>query len=135
MKVMNFDLGLTGFDLAEIDRLLEPAEGLTEPDEVPPVPAEPVTRPGICGSSANLKSVRWFRQEYYCDFAETEGALFSYDDVMGALSDKWSRSFREETETRPSGVLTGEVHRCSHEACRFSSPVSIWARRRTSLPW
>ena len=46
LKAMDCDLGHTGFDLAEIDRLLEPAEGLTEPDEVPPVPAEPVTRPG-----------------------------------------------------------------------------------------
>src|SRR5579863_8196998 len=45
LKAMDFDLANTGFDLGEIDRLLEPAAGLTKPDEVPPVPAEPVTRP------------------------------------------------------------------------------------------
>lgn len=28
----------------------------------------------------------FFLQEYYCEFADAEGAMFSYDDVMGALS-------------------------------------------------
>lgn len=46
LKAMDFDLGQTGFDLAEIDRLLEPAEGLTDPDEAPPVPEIATTRPG-----------------------------------------------------------------------------------------
>ena len=30
----------------------------------------------------------WFRQEYMCEFSETDGAVFSYDDVMRSLSDK-----------------------------------------------
>jgi ParB-like chromosome segregation protein Spo0J len=46
LKSMDFELGHTGFDLAEIDRLLEPAAGLTKPDEVPPVPETPTTQPG-----------------------------------------------------------------------------------------
>ena len=46
LKSMDFDLGQTGFNLAEIDRLLEPAQGPTEPDEVPPVPETPTTQPG-----------------------------------------------------------------------------------------
>ena len=46
LKAMDFDLGQTGFDLAEIDRLLEPAEGLTDPDEAPPMPEIATTRPG-----------------------------------------------------------------------------------------
>jgi hypothetical protein len=50
----------------------------------------------------------WFRQEYHCEFAETEGALFSYDDVMGALSDQVEPLFPEE-EVGRSGVVTGEV--------------------------
>ena len=29
----------------------------------------------------------WFRQEYMCEFAETDGAVFAYDDVMRAMSD------------------------------------------------
>ncbi len=29
----------------------------------------------------------WFKSEYLCEFTDVQGALFSYDDVMGALSD------------------------------------------------
>ena len=29
----------------------------------------------------------WFRQEYLCEFAETEGAVFRYDDVIAAMRD------------------------------------------------
>ena len=46
----DFDVSLTGFDLDEIDRLLqEPEEdstGLTEDDAVPEVQEEPVSKPG-----------------------------------------------------------------------------------------
>ncbi|WP_372624741.1 site-specific DNA-methyltransferase [Falsiroseomonas sp.] len=42
-----FDLGLTGFDLDEIGRLLiDATEGLTDPDQVPEVPETPVSRLG-----------------------------------------------------------------------------------------
>lgn len=30
---------------------------------------------------------RVFRQEYYCEFIQTDSAVFSYDDVMGLMSD------------------------------------------------
>jgi hypothetical protein len=47
-----FDLGLTGFDSKEIDDLVAALEGDGEMDEVPPTPAEPISRPGdlwLCG--------------------------------------------------------------------------------------
>jgi DNA modification methylase len=67
----DFDLELTGFDLAEIDELLAAAEpeqaGLTEDDEVPEVPEQPVSRPGdlwvlgnhrlLCGDATVLADV------------------------------------------------------------------------------
>jgi ParB-like chromosome segregation protein Spo0J len=67
----DFDLGLTGFDLAEIDELLAAVEpeqaGLTEDDEVPEAPEQPVTRPGdlwvlgnhrlLCGDATVLADV------------------------------------------------------------------------------
>ena len=67
----DFDLSLTGFDLPEIDDLFTAAEpdqaGLTEDDEVPEVPEQPVTRPGdlwilgdhrlLCGDATVLTDV------------------------------------------------------------------------------
>jgi ParB-like chromosome segregation protein Spo0J len=45
LKEMEFDLGLLGFDPVELDRLLtgDGKDGLTDPDEVPSVPENPVT--------------------------------------------------------------------------------------------
>jgi DNA modification methylase len=53
LKAANFDMDLIGFDSDEIDKLLaKPTEGLTDPDETPEPPVDPVTRLGdvwICG--------------------------------------------------------------------------------------
>ena len=66
----DFNLDLTGFDLDEIDRLLqdtETAAGNIDDDEVPEAPEEPVTRPGdlwvlgnhrlLCGDATVLADV------------------------------------------------------------------------------
>lgn len=64
-----FDLGLLGFDQDFLDKLNAPAgtEGNTDPDEVPPVPSEPVALPGdvwilgnhrlVCGDSTSADDV------------------------------------------------------------------------------
>ena len=66
-----FDLDLTGFDLEEIERLLEASSdesgGLTDDDAAPEPPAEPVTKPGdlwllgnhrlLCGDATVLADV------------------------------------------------------------------------------
>ncbi len=49
LKQLNVDFGWTGFDMDEIDALLSRVGiemGLTDPDEAPAIPAEPVSRPG-----------------------------------------------------------------------------------------
>ena len=47
LRDVDFDLGLSGFSAEDLRRLLEPpAEGLTDPDDVPEPPDEPVTKPG-----------------------------------------------------------------------------------------
>lgn len=64
-----FDLELLGFDLKELNALLEPevSEGLTDEDAIPDVPEEPKTKPGdiyelgnhrlMCGDSCNIEAV------------------------------------------------------------------------------
>lgn len=54
LKALDFDLDLTGFNTDEIDVLLAESgtEGLTDPDDTPEPPIEPVTRLGdvwVCG--------------------------------------------------------------------------------------
>lgn len=63
LQGLDMDLGLTGIPAEELLRLLAPpaSEGLTDPDDVPAPPDEPVTRPGdlwqlgrhclLCGDS------------------------------------------------------------------------------------
>jgi ParB-like chromosome segregation protein Spo0J len=48
LQGFGYDLGLTGFDAAELRSLLDdvPATGLTDEDAVPETPKSPVTRPG-----------------------------------------------------------------------------------------
>ena len=45
---VDFDLGLIGFEPDQLARILAGlgSSGLTDPDSIPPVPEEPVTRPG-----------------------------------------------------------------------------------------
>lgn len=46
LQALDFNLGLIGFDEAQLAGLTPPTEGLTDPDEVPALPTEPVTKPG-----------------------------------------------------------------------------------------
>src|ERR1035441_1654081 len=49
----------------------------------------------------------WFRQEYFCEFADTDGAVFRYDDVMAALTDDVKPLFPQE-ETG-AGIVSDDV--------------------------
>jgi DNA modification methylase len=52
LKLEDIDLALTGFDEAELDRLLAELDGADSADEAPAPPADPISRPGdlwICG--------------------------------------------------------------------------------------
>ena len=43
LQELDFDLSLTGFDESELAGLLDKTEGLTDPDDVPEAPEEPIT--------------------------------------------------------------------------------------------
>ena len=67
LQGLGFDLALTGFELGEIDALLA-GDGPSFPDEAPPVPEEPLTRPGdiwtmgphrlVCGDATDPQVIR-----------------------------------------------------------------------------
>lgn len=70
LKADDFNLDLLGFDVDELNALLDPVElteGKTDEDEVPEVPEEPVTKPGdiyklgrhrlMCGDSTSIDDV------------------------------------------------------------------------------
>lgn len=69
LQLLDSDLALLGFDPDELAALATPAPspGLTDPDEIPPLPEEPVSRPGdlwllgqhklVCGDSTDVATV------------------------------------------------------------------------------
>ena len=69
LNEQGFDIALTGFSVDELSKLLAPAgtEGLTDPDDTPEVPVEPITKLGdvwvcgphrvMCGSSLEQTAV------------------------------------------------------------------------------
>ncbi|MBF0296965.1 MAG: DNA modification methylase [Magnetococcales bacterium] len=98
LRALDFDLEMTGFDLSEIDRLLdmetgtgdEDGEGGGAAESIPEPPANPVTRPGdiwclgdhrlLCGDSTNPDDViRLMKGERAILFATDPPYLVDYD--------------------------------------------------------
>jgi DNA modification methylase len=69
LQGMDFDLDLIGFSSDDLARLLDPdvQEGLTDPDDVPEPPDDPITQPGdlwilgdhrlLCGDSSSVEDL------------------------------------------------------------------------------
>lgn len=84
LKEMDFDISLTGFTDAEIDALqpIEITQGLTDEDDVPEVPAEPVTKLGdvwllgrhrlMCGDSTSIDAVDRLMAGFVVDMVYTD---------------------------------------------------------------
>src|SRR5579885_2780870 len=84
LRDADFDLELTGFDDAELDRLLaeEPQEGFTDEDAVPEPLEEPVTQRGdlwilgehrlLCGDSASSEDVKRLVEGAPVDLVNTD---------------------------------------------------------------
>lgn len=85
LSAMDFSLDLTGLDDALVEKLLgniRPTEGLTDPDSVPDLPAEPVTRPGnvwllgrhrlLCGDSTSIDCMRRLLSGEHADLVFTD---------------------------------------------------------------
>jgi DNA modification methylase len=93
LREADFDLDLVGFDAAEIEAALNPVEvtnGLTDPDEVPEVPADPMTVLGdvwvlgnhrlMCGDSTSIDAVERLMDGQKADMVFTDPPYgYSYE--------------------------------------------------------
>ena len=126
LKALDFDLDLTGFDTDEIDALLaeKGTEGLTDPDETPEPPVEPVTRLGdvwvcgqhrvMCGSSLEMTAIERLCGDQRVDMlltdppynvaytGKTKDALTIQNDSMG---DEAFRTFLRDAFVTADAVL------------------------------
>ncbi len=126
LKALDFDLDLTGFNTDEIDALLaeKGTEGLTDPDDMPEPPVEPVTRPGdvwvcgqhrvMCGSSLEMTAMERLCGEQRVDMlltdppynvaytGKTKDALTIQNDSMG---DDAFRTFLRDAFVTADAVL------------------------------
>ena len=126
LKALDFDLDLTGFTTDEIDALLADAgtEGLTDPDDTPEPPVEPVSRLGdvwvcghhrvMCGSSLEMTAMERLCGEQRVDMlltdppynvaytGKTKDALTIQNDSMG---DEAFRTFLRDAFVTADAVL------------------------------
>ena len=126
LQELGFDLELTGFDLDEIKELLAPVgtEGLTDPDDAPPLPENPRTRPGdiwvmgkhrlLCGDSTSVSDLEKLTEGQLVDMwltdppynvayeGKTKDALKIKNDEMG---DDQFRQFLRDAYTAADMVM------------------------------
>jgi site-specific DNA-methyltransferase (adenine-specific) len=126
LQELGFDLELTGFDLDEIKELLAPVgtEGLTDPDDAPPLPEHPRTVPGdiwvmgkhrlLCGDSTSMDDLAKLCEGQLVDMwltdppynvayeGKTKDALKIKNDEMG---DDQFRQFLRDAYTAADMVM------------------------------
>jgi DNA modification methylase len=100
LQESDFDLELLGFDSDELAKLLEPetVDGLTDEDEVPDVPDDPITKPGdvwiignhrlMCGDSTSIDAVERLMDGRKADMVFTDPP---YNIDYQGLSGKWDK--------------------------------------------
>ena len=105
LKLDDFDLAQTGFVSEELDKLLgaEQVEGLTDPDEAPEVPTEPVSRHGdlwilgdhrvLCGDATVLTDVEKLMDGQLADMAFCD-APYNVDYANAAKNKTLSKDRR-----------------------------------------
>jgi DNA modification methylase len=108
LKALDFDVDLLGFDADELDALfpLAEVEGLTDEDEVPEVPEEPITKLGdiyqlgnhrvMCGDSTSIDAVELLMGGVKADMVFTDPPYnvgFSYNQYDDNKTDDEYKDF------------------------------------------
>lgn len=132
LKEMDFDISVIGFSVDEIDALepdVEQVDGLTDEDEVPDVPDDPVTKLGdvwilgrhrlMCGDSTSIDAIRELCQEQLVDMwltdppynvayeGKTKDALKIQNDAMG--DDQFRQFLRDAYTAADASMKPGAV--------------------------
>jgi DNA modification methylase len=119
LRLEGFDLSLTGFSLEELGNLLDPAADERDPDDAPPLPDEPVSKPGdvyvmgphrlIVGDSTDvgvvgrlmdgaMADIVWTDPPYNVGYQSAAGSIKNddmgdkefYDFLLGFYTATWS---------------------------------------------
>lgn len=113
---LGFDLGLTGFALAEIEQIITWAPrngGLTDPDEAPAAPVNPVTRLGdtwLCGRHRVLCGDCTNAHDVTAVLGDTVPQLMVTDPPYGVQYDADWRNRADRANGKPYGArATGKV--------------------------
>ena len=131
LKDMDFDLGLTGFDADELAKLLQEPEkeGLTDEDDVPEAPKQPVTVEGdvwilgnhrlMCGDSTSIDALEKLCEGQLVDMwltdppynvayeGKTKDALTIENDAMG--NDEFRQFLRDSYSAADAVMKSGAV--------------------------
>jgi len=130
LQETDFDLNLIGFDSDELAKLLEPekVDGLTDEDEVPDLPDNPITKPGdiwimgnhrlMCGDSTSIEHIEqlcgqlvdmWLTDPPYNVAYEgkTKDALTIKNDSMG--DDQFRQFLRDSYVAANTIMKSGAV--------------------------
>jgi site-specific DNA-methyltransferase (adenine-specific) len=131
LKDMDFDLGLTGFDADELAKLLQEPEkeGLTDEDDVPEAPEQPVTVEGdiwilgnhrlMCGDSTSIDALETLCEGQLVDMwltdppynvayeGKTKDALTIENDAMG--NDEFRQFLRDSYSAADAVMKSGAV--------------------------
>jgi hypothetical protein len=144
LGAMDFDLGLTGFSADEIGiYLAEKTEGLTDPDEVPETPVNPVTVPGdvwvmgnhrlICGDSTNPYDAKRVGA-HLCDMLLSDppyGIGYSYEEHDDADNEENAKLVADAFALGPDAkVWTPGLPNLARDISRLGrARVLIWVKK------